>query len=63
MRYVTTRDLVIPAGTVLLSPPTKSTRWASDYDGPVAVDRDHTCYVSMHPEEGVESGFLKAVTE
>lgn len=56
--YLTTRDLVIPAGTILFPPPTSSSRWRSDYEAPVAVDRDTTAFISMDVAEGIESGLL-----
>lgn len=58
-KYVTTRDIVIPAGTELGAPPTASTRWGSDHEAVVALDRDHTCYLSMDVAEGLEAGAIE----
>lgn len=60
MTYITTRDIVIPAGTVLMEPPTHSSRWRSDYDAPVGLGKDHTGYFSVDPKEGLASGWLAA---
>lgn len=62
-RYRTTRDLVIPAGTELGSPPVASTRWGKDYEAVIGIDRDHSGYFSMDLKEGLGAGFIERVTE
>jgi hypothetical protein len=57
--YITTKDIIIPAGTILAAPPTHSTRWANDYDAPVALGRDHCGYFSVDIAEGIEAGFIE----
>ena len=61
MIYRTTKDIVIPAGTELFTPPTASTRWRKDYDAPVELGRDHTGYFSVDVGEGMASGFVEEV--
>ena len=61
MKYRTTKDIVIPAGTVLCAPPTHSTRWRKDYDTPIALGADHCAYFSVDPKEGVESGWFEEI--
>jgi hypothetical protein len=59
MKYITTRDIVIPAGTELSMPPLHSTRWAKDHDAVIALGNDHCGYFSVDPQEGVDSGWLE----
>lgn len=54
---VTARDIVIPAGSKLHSPPIASTRWGRDHEVIVGLGRDYTGYLSMDLEDAVESGF------
>lgn len=57
-RYVTTRDIVIPAGTELAPPPTKSSRWGSDYEAVVGHGRDHTSFWTMNLDEALAIGVV-----
>ena len=57
--YHTTKDIIIPAGTVLSPPPTDSTRWRSDYDAPVALGKDHCGYFSVDIAEGIDAGWIE----
>lgn len=57
--YKTTRDLVIPAGTEVGSPPIDSTRWGVDYEAVVAVDADHTAYFTLDVADALEAGFVE----
>lgn len=61
--YQTTRDIVIPAGTIIGRPPTRSSRWGSDFEGLVALDKDHTAYVSFDVEEGLEAGVIEKLPD
>lgn len=60
--YYTTKDIIIPAGTVLFPPPTESTRWRNnynDYDAPVALGKDHCGYFSVDIAEGIDAGWIE----
>lgn len=57
--YVTTRDVVIPAGTEFFPPPTASSRWGKDHEAIVGIDRDHTAYLSMDMSEALEAGIIE----
>jgi hypothetical protein len=57
--YITTKDIIIPAGTILAAPPTHSTRWANDYDAPVALGKDHCGYFSVDIAAGIEAGWVE----
>ena len=59
--YRTTRDVVIPAGTLIMAPPTKSSRWGSDWESTVELDRNHTGYFSLNLEEAVSIGLVEEV--
>lgn len=59
----TTRDIIIPAGTELVSPPLSSTRWGKDYEAIIGIDTDHTCYLTMDLDEGYESGIIEEVDD
>jgi hypothetical protein len=59
MEYRTTQDIVIPAGTKLMPPPLKSTRWGNDYEGVVGHGADHTSYWSINVQEGLEVGIIE----
>lgn len=61
--YRTTRDIVIPAGTVIMQPPGRSTRWGKDHEGVVALDRDHSCYLSMDVDEAIEARAIEEVLD
>jgi hypothetical protein len=56
--YRTTKDIIIPAGTELSAPPKHSTRWANDYDAPVALGPNHCGYFSVDIAEGIEAGWI-----
>jgi hypothetical protein len=60
-KYRTTRDIVVPAGTEVGTPPTASTRWGKDHEAVVALDNDHTAYLSMDLAEGLEAGAIEEV--
>lgn len=55
----TTRDIVIPAGTELVSPPVSSTRWGKDYECFVEIDKDHTGQFSIDLDEAFEAGLVE----
>jgi hypothetical protein len=59
IEFHTTKDIIIPAGTVLCPPPRHSTRWANDYDAPVALGKDHCGYFSVDIAEAIEAGFIE----
>lgn len=55
----TTKDLIIPAGTELMSPPTASTRWGKDYEAVVGIDKDHIGWFTIDLEEALDAGFVE----
>lgn len=57
--YVLTSDVVIPAGTVLASPPTASTRWGSDFEAVVGLGCDHTSYWSVTLADALAIGLVE----
>lgn len=57
--YRTTKDIIIPAGTELQAPPKHSSAWASNYDAPVALGKDHTGYFNVDIAEGIEAGWVE----
>ncbi|RDC59784.1 hypothetical protein HME9302_00979 [Alteripontixanthobacter maritimus] len=59
MIYVTTRDIVIAAGTALKAPPVASTRWGKDYKAVIADGRDNTVYFTADVHEALASGLLR----
>lgn len=59
VEYYTTKDIIIPAGTVLNPPPTDSTRWRNDYDAPIALGKDHCGYFSVDIAEGIDAGWIE----
>lgn len=61
--YLTTRDIVIPAGTEVGRPPTLSTRWGKDHEAIVEIDADHTGYFTLDASDGVESGLLSPLDD
>ena len=63
MKYVTARDIIIPAGTEIASPPIKSTRWGKDYEAIVALGPDHCGYFAVDIGEGLDSGHIVASAE
>lgn len=58
MTYTTTRDIIIPAGTVVHAPPTHSSRWAKDHEAVIADGADNCVYLSMDIKEALASGLL-----
>lgn len=50
MTYITTQDIVIPTGTVLMEPPIASTRWGKDYEAVLGHGRDHVSYWTVDIE-------------
>lgn len=58
-RYRTTADIVIPAGTILMSPPVASTRWGRDWEAVVGHGRDHCSTWSIDIEQGLEAGVIE----
>lgn len=63
MTYVTTYDIIIPAGTELIRPPTASTRWGKDHEAVIGHGVDHVSYWSIDIEEGLSAGIIKIVGE
>lgn len=59
--YRTTADIVIPAGTELLPPPSHSTRWRQDYDALIGHGRDHCSHWSINIEDGLACGVIEQV--
>lgn len=57
--YKTTRDIVIPAGTALIAPPTRSTRWGRDYEAVIGLGVDHCGYFSVNIAQGIEAGWVE----
>ncbi len=57
-KYVTTRDIVIPAGTAFRAPPIASSRWGKDYQAVVGIDKDHTAYLTMNMAEALGADFV-----
>lgn len=57
--YRLTRDVLIPAGTVVSEPPTASTRWTRDYEALVGIDRDHTAYFTLNLADGIATGLIQ----
>lgn len=58
MAYVTTRDIIIPAGTELTAPPVRSTRWGKDYEALIADGKDNTIYLTADIREALASGLV-----
>lgn len=58
-KYRTTRDILVPAGTELGSPPIASTRWMTHHEAFVALDKDHTAYLSMDLADGLDAGVIE----
>jgi hypothetical protein len=56
--YVITRDVIIPAGTHLMAPPVKSSRWGNDWEGVIAIDSDHTGYFSIELGVAIDAGLV-----
>jgi hypothetical protein len=61
--YRVAKEIVIPVGERLFSPPTDSTRWGKDYEAIIALGKDHTGYFNVDLKEGIESGFIEEVTD
>jgi hypothetical protein len=61
MVFRTTRDIVIPAGTEVQSPPVASTRWGKDFEAIVADGKDNCVYLSCDVKEALASGLLEEV--
>lgn len=61
MIYRTTRDIIIPAGTLLQPPPVASTRWKRDHEAVLADGPDNVLYMSVDPESGLETGLIEAL--
>lgn len=58
---VTTKDIIIPAGTELHGPPVHSSRWGKDQEAYVALGKDHVGYFTIDPTEAIDSGFAEEV--
>lgn len=58
---VTTKDIIIPAGTELHVGPVASTRWGKDREAIVALGEHHVGYFSIDPHEAIDSGFAEEV--
>ena len=63
MKKITTRDIVIPAGSEIISPPSNSTRWGKDHEIIVEVDKDHTGYFTIDLEEAQEAGLVLEIPD
>ena len=59
--YRTTKDIIIPAGTVLSPPPMTSTRWGRNHEAVIALGSDHAGYLSVDAKDAVASGFIEAM--
>jgi hypothetical protein len=60
--FTTTRDVVIPAGTLIQAPPSKSSRWGRDWEGVVELDRDHTGWFSLDLNDAIDTGLVQEVS-
>jgi hypothetical protein len=58
-RYVTTQDILIPAGTEVGAPPQRSSRWGEDYEAVVGHGRDHTSYWTVNLDDAIELGLVR----
>ncbi len=58
MTYYTTQNITIPAGTPVVSPPARSSRWGKDYVALVQIGRDATGYFTVNIEAGLDSGII-----
>lgn len=59
--YRLTRDFIIPAGSEVFPPPTKSTSWGKHHEVIVGIDRDHTAYLSLDLQDGIDTGLVEQV--
>lgn len=59
--YRLTRDFIIPAGTEVGSPPTKSSRWGKDFEAIAAIDNDHTAFLTLNLDDGLYTGLVEKV--
>lgn len=57
--FVTTQDIVIPAGTELAAPPSHSSRWAENHEAVVGHGRDHVSYWTVDIEDALKLGLVK----
>lgn len=58
-RYVTTRDIVIPAGTELDPAPTKTERFTPHVEAILGVTKDTTAYWTMDLSDAIDAGLVK----
>lgn len=63
MNYVTTRDIVIPAGTVVSRPPSASTRWGRDYEAVVGHGADHCSRWVIDLSDAIALGLVEPEKE
>lgn len=59
--FKTTRDIVIPAGTVLCPPPTLSSRWSKDFEVVVGLGKDHTGYFTLNVKDASNNGYIEEI--
>lgn len=58
MNYRTTRDIVIPAGTLVSPAPKQSTRFTAHGEVLVALDKDGTASLAFDIDDAVRAGLL-----
>ena len=61
MMHITTKDIVIPAGTRIHQPPNASTRWGRDHEAVVHLHTDQAGYLSMDLDEAISLGVVKEI--
>ena len=59
MTYRTTRDIIIPAGTVIQQPPARSSRWGSHHEAVVGHGRDDVSYWSVNLDDALRLGLVE----
>lgn len=59
--YVTTRDIVIPAGTVLHEPCLFASHWRDNHEAVIGHGRDHSSYWSVNLQDALRLGLVEEV--
>ena len=59
-RYVTTRDILIPAGTEVTEGPVAISRGVAFASALIAVSKDSTAEWTMPLEEAIDAGLVRA---